>query len=89
MFSFSIKRFFITLGLSVAVWVISLFIQGITLYKVDFNLFSGSTCEITGFPVVVCIYSGTEATIIQLVNIIIWFWVLHFTWKWFDKRRSQ
>lgn len=86
---FSKKRFLVTLGLSILIWIISLFIQGITLYKIKFSLFSASSCEITGFPIVNCIYDGSKATLIQLINIFIWFWVLHFVWKWFEKRNNK
>ncbi len=77
MFGFSKKRFLVTLGLSILVWVVSLIIQGTTLYKVKFSLFSGSACEITGFPIATCTYSGFQAGLFQLVNIFFWFWIIH------------
>lgn len=86
MFKFSKKRFFITLGLSIGVWLISIFVQGITLYAVKFNLFSGSACEITGFPLARCIYNGTQIAILQLINIFIWFLVINLAVYWVKKR---
>ncbi len=82
------KKFFITLGLSVVVWFISIIIQGVTLNNVKFSLFSGSACEITGFPIATCIYGKNITSLgIQLFNIFFWFWVIHLFWKWFGKRK--
>lgn len=85
---FSKKRFFVTLGLSVGVWVASMVVQGAFFYKIKFSLFSGSSCEITGFPIANCIYDGKQALLIQLVNVLFWFFFIHLFWGWVDKRRS-
>lgn len=82
------KKFWIILGISILIWVISIVIQGITLYKVKLNLFSGSICEITGFPLADCIYSTLMASIIQLANITFWFWVIKLLWWGFNKARK-
>ena len=86
---FSKKRFLVSLGLSIVVWLISVAIQGITLYKVKFSLFSGSACEITGYPIAQCIYDGIQAGIIQLINVLFWFFVIHLFWGWMDKGKSK
>ncbi len=88
MLGFSKKRFFITLSLSILIWLVSVFLQGIMFYKVRLNLFSASSCEITGFPIADCVYDNTKAGLIQLVNIFFWFWGVHLFWGWFDKRKS-
>lgn len=85
---FTKKRFFITLGLSILVWYGSVVAQGISGYNAPFNiLFSGSICKVTGFPVVACLYGGS-VWLVNIINISFWFWVLHFTWHWFDKGRG-
>ena len=87
----NIKRFFITLGLSVLIWLISVFLQALLSLNTSFNLF-GSACTITGFPIATCIYERkgqVPASVIALTNIAFWFWVLHFSWKWFNKGKSS
>lgn len=89
MMGFSKKRFLITLGLSVLVWFASVFIQFTIGYKVKFSLFGGSSCQLTGFPIADCRYSNPQQMpywIIDLVNITIWFFVLHLVWRWQEKR---
>lgn len=90
MWNFSKKRFFVTLGLSVVVWLVSIVIQGITLYKVTFSLF-GSSCQLTGFPIADCIRSGSGYLpfwVIHIINIFFWFFVIHLFWGWFEKSRN-
>jgi len=78
--SFSRKRFFITLGLSVVVWLISAFIQ---LTSSDgwpgFNLL-GSSCGVTGYPFAFCLSEAQtlQLFLVYLLNIIFWFWIIHF-----------
>ena len=93
MLGFSWKRFFITLGLGVVVWIISMFFQAFSLkdLSVNFSLL-GSSCEITGYPVALCLTSNYVFYIITVyfINIFVWFWVIHlfsnFFWGWFEKR---
>ncbi len=93
MWGFSIKRFLITLGLSVGVWLLTVVIQGITLYKVTFSLL-GSSCQLTGFPIAKCV-SGSSGEVpfwvIHIINILFWFWVIHLLWggvNWFNKSKN-
>lgn len=90
MWGFSKKRFFITLGLSVGVWVISIVVQAATLYKVTFSLL-GSSCQLTGFPIAECLRGEPGQLpfwVIHLLNITFWFWVIHLLWSWFEKRKK-
>lgn len=83
------KRFFITLGLSVVFWLISGIVQLIVQQDTTFGFFSfGGSCEITGYPIALCISSHDNAkfALISLINITLWFWVIHLFWKWFNKR---
>lgn len=93
MFGFSIKRFLITLGLSVAVWYLSVVIQGITGFRSTFNmLFTSSSCKMTGFPVAECVSSGPgeiSVWLINFINIFFWFWVIHLFWGWVEKGKSK
>lgn len=81
MLGFSKKRFLVTLGLSGVIWYVTVIIQGITGYNAPFNLLSsGSSCQITGFPIAQCIYvsSGKSSVwMINLLNILLWFWFVH------------
>ena len=88
MLEVGMKRFLITLGLSILVWLASTFIQAMLSYKVSFSLF-GSSCQITGFPIAKCLYDSdgqVPAKAIVLINILIWFWGIHLFWKLFDRR---
>ncbi len=89
MMGFSKKRFLVTLGLSILVWVISGILQAVTGFSNYFTIFH--SCSLTGYPIALCISSNDsmKANLISLVNIVIWFWVLHFSWKWFEKRNNK
>lgn len=85
MFGFSWKRFLITLGLSVVVWLITVVIQAFREAPKYIAFFTQSKCSATGYPVATCIKSIPEE-IVYLFNIIFWFWVIHLFWNWFEKR---
>lgn len=86
MFGFSWKRFLITLGVSVVVWLVSGMTQALIGFSDYFSIFH--SCSLTGYPIALCVSSNdqTKVVLISVVNIIIWFWVLHFAWNFFDKR---
>lgn len=90
MLGFSKKRFLLTLGLSILIWYVSVVIQGITGVNAPFGILgSGNVCNLTGFPVAQCIYSsslGMSVWVINLINIVIWFWVIHFFWNLFARK---
>lgn len=88
MFEFSWKRFFITLGLSVIIWAISGVVQALIGFSDYFTVFH--KCSLTGYPIALCISSNNlvKVSLVSASNIIFWFWVLHFVWKWFEKRGS-
>ncbi len=72
------KKFFITLGLSIVVWVVSAVIQAYTTFGRYIGTFS-SGCQVTGYPIDVCKIRGPEipTILIILINILFWFWVIH------------
>ncbi len=84
------KRFFITLGLSVVVWLISAFIQVYATFGNYLGTFS-SGCQVTGYPIDVCKLRGPDipAIFIIFINILFWFWIIHLFWNWFDKRGNK
>lgn len=85
---FSKKRFFITLGLSVGVWLVSGFVQ-VLINKGEFGSYVfGTGCELTGYPISLCISNNDRQKFILIVlaNIMFWFWVIHLFWHWFEKR---
>lgn len=83
------KRFLVVLGLSVVVWYGSVLFQGISGYKAPFNIpFSGSVCKVTGFPIATCLY-GASVWLVNIINIIFWFWVIHLFVRWMDKGKSK
>ena len=89
---FSKKRFFVTLGLSILIWLISGIVQLVVQPDRTSGFFSfGGSCEITGYPIALCISSNDNMKFlfISLVNILLWFWLLHFGWKWFEKRNDK
>lgn len=86
MFGFSWKRFFVTLGVSVGVWLVSGIVQAFTGFSNYFTIFH--SCSLTGYPIALCISSNDQIKVILVsgVNIIFWFWGLHFVWNFFQKR---
>jgi len=88
MLGLSKKRFFITLGLSVGIWLVSGFIQALIGFSDYFSIFH--KCSLAGYPIALCISSNSQAKIVltSFVNIIFWFWVIHLFWSWFNKSRN-
>ncbi len=86
MLGFSWKRFLVTLGVSVVVWVVSGVVQAFVGFSNYFSIFH--SCSLTGYPIALCISNNdpTKVVFVSFANIIIWFWVLHFAWNFFDKR---
>ncbi len=91
MFKFTKKRFFITLGLSVAIWATTNFIQlfNSSYWPTGFSLL-GSSCTVTGYPIALCLagYEKVKILLIYLVNITFWFLVINFVGNWFRKRTN-
>lgn len=88
MLGFSWKRFLITLGLSIGVWLVSGFIQALT-NKGEFGSYVfGVSCELTGYPIALCVSSNDKIrfSLVVIANVMLWFWVLHFVWSFFQKR---
>ncbi|MBI2086303.1 hypothetical protein HYT74_03095 [Candidatus Daviesbacteria bacterium] len=83
------KKFFITLGLSIGVWLISAGIQAYATFGKYLGTFSRG-CQVTGYPIDVCTIQGPNvpAGLIILLNIFFWFFILHLFWNWFDKRKN-
>lgn len=86
------KRFLITLGMGVMVWIGSNFIQ---LFDKEswpggFSLLGGS-CTVTGYPIALCLshFEKMKILLIYSVNIIFWFLVIHLFWNWFHKKRGS
>lgn len=92
MWGFSIKRFFVTLGLSILVWIISMVVQ--QFFKsdnVNYGLFSfAKSCDVTGYPLAQCIseYDKGRLYFFYLINLSFWFWVIHFFWNIFSKKSN-
>lgn len=92
MLGFSKKRFFVTLGLSMLVWGISLVIQQLFStdnIKYSFFIFAKS-CEVTGYPLALCIpdYNRVQIFLTYLLNLTFWFWIIHLFWGWFEKGKD-
>lgn len=88
MLGFSKKRFFITLGLSILIWIISALTQAfLTAGKYIATFTQG--CQATGYPIDICNFPRAKLTplFVDLINLLFWFWVIHFGWKWFAKRK--
>lgn len=89
MLGLSKKRFLVTLGLSVGVWVVTNFVQlfSSSYWPAGFSLLGGS-CTVTGYPIALCLasYEKVKIFLIYLINITFWFWVIHLFWKRFEKR---
>lgn len=91
MLGFSWKRFLVTLGVGVLLWLLSGVVQLLIQSDRTLGFFSfGGSCEITGYPIALCISSNdnTKFILISFVNITLWFWIIHLFWNWFEKRRN-
>ncbi len=88
MWGFSKKRFFVTLGISVGVWVVSGVIQALTGFPQYFTVFH--KCSLTGYPIALCLSSNDQIKVVLVsgANILIWFWIIHLFWGWFQKRNN-
>lgn len=82
----SMKRFLLTLGLSVVIWIVSGILQAFIQFTNYFTVFH--SCSLTGYPIALCISSNNQVKIVlvSVVNIVLWFWVIHLFWNWFEKR---
>ncbi len=87
MWGFTVKRFLITLGLSVGIWIVTVIIQAFIEAPKYIAFFTQSKCSATGYPLVNCL-GGIPEIIIYLVNILFWFWAIHLFWGWFEKSKS-
>ena len=92
MWGFSKKRFVITLGLSVVVWVISLVIQFLSSdSNPGYGMFAlAKSCEVTGYPIAQCIPEHDKSLVYinYFVNILIWFLIIHLLSSLFYKPDS-
>lgn len=87
MLGFSWKRFLVTLGLSIGVWIVTAIIQAYATFGMYLGTFS-SGCQVTGYPIDICTMRGPDvpAILVILINILFWFFIIHLFWGWF--RRS-
>lgn len=91
MLGLSKKEFFIILGLSVGVWVITIPVQIFTGADIKYDLLSGNGCQLTGYPIAKCIYPNETSIPFWMwhaLNVIVWFLVLNLLWRIFKKRKS-
>ena len=88
MWGFSKKRFFVTLGLSGLIWMVSGVVQALIGFSEYFTVFH--KCSLTGYPIALCLPSNDQIKVVLFsgINILIWFWVIHLFWGWFQKRKS-
>jgi hypothetical protein len=85
MWGFTKKRFFVTLGLSLVVWLGSFLIQAVVTYKNYIGTFS-SGCQVTGYPIDICSFSSPSrypAILIIIINLFFWYWIIHLLWSFF------
>lgn len=87
MLGFSKKRFLATLGLSIFIWLLTVFIQAFSEAPKYVATFTQSKCSATGYPINYCLNNLPEE-LVYVINIIFWFWVIHLLWGWFEKRKS-
>lgn len=80
MWGFSKKRFFVTLGLSILIVLLTSFLT--QLYDREdwkLNWLSLSSCAITGYPIKACLYNPGQGLLISigLINIAFWFLIIN------------
>lgn len=87
---FSLKRFFINLGLAVGVWLVSAIYQGVSTFGKYIGTFS-SGCQITGYPIDICYqpFYKIQPLFAILLNIFFWYWIIHFFLGWIGKRNNE
>ena len=84
------KRFLVTLGLSVGIWVVSVIIQGYLTFAKYIGTFS-TGCPATGYQIDSCTIPGpyTPPVVAILINIVFWFWIVRLFWGWVDKGQAK
>lgn len=90
MLGISKKRFLVTLGLSILVWMVSMVVQVYSTFGKSIGTFS-TGCRVTGYPIDGCMIQGSyiPPILIMMINITFWFWVIHLFWSWVDKKGSN
>ncbi len=85
---FAKKRFFITLGISIVIWLLSGLVQAIVGFSNYFTVFH--QCSLTGYPIAVCLSSNNQIKVITIsfVNIALWFCMIHFVGNLVKKRNT-
>lgn len=81
------KRFLISLGLGIGVWVVSGIVQALYNRGAFGSYIFGASCELTGYPIARCIpdYNKGEIFLTYLINILFWFGVVNLLWAVFKK----
>lgn len=81
------KRFFVTLGISIGVWVITNFIQLFNSSGWTAGFLLSGSCTVTGYPIALCLagYEKAKIFLVYFINITFWFWVIHLLGNWMKK----
>ena len=88
MWGFSKKRFFITLGLSIFIWFMGSVYQAFATFGKYIGTFS-SGCQVTGYPIDICEVGviNIPSVLVIIFNIAFWFWLIHFFWNIFSRKK--
>ncbi len=93
MWGFDRKRFLITLGLSILVWVVTVSIEFfVGNERVSYGMFIfAKSCDLTGYPFAKCIpsYNFGKLYLFYFLNISFWFLVVNVVWGWFQKIKQK
>lgn len=86
------KSFVVILILSVVTWYISRYVVALfnifILKNIAIDIF-GSGCLPTGYPLFYCVDNRLSLILISLINISIWFIIIHALWKLIKKNRER
>lgn len=84
---FSKKRVVISLIISIVIWLITVFIQAVNEAPRYVAMLSQSDCPATGYPLTQCI-KNIPNILVYGINIFFWFWVIHFFYGFFTRKRN-
>lgn len=86
------KSFVVILTLSVVAWYISRYVVALfnvfVLKNIAIDIF-GRGCLPTGYPLFYCVDNALSLILIGLINILIWFIIIHALWKMIKKNKKR
>ena len=84
------KRFFVTLGMSIFIWLVTCVLEVYGSFARNVATFT-TGCQTTGYPINLCHFEMFRPVPIVLIvfNIIFWFFMVELLRKLIEKRKAS